>query len=234
MSTRHDTVIFDVDGTLVDSTYLHALAWQRAFRRHDVSVETWRIHRAIGMGSDKLITAVAGDDVERRGGDELRDSQSEFYDEISNEVTAFDGALELIQSLRDRFTVAVASSGSKEDVEEALDIVGISEDDVAAIATSDDADESKPEPDIIKAAFEKSGGTSAIFVGDAVYDVSAAAKLGFPTVAVRTGGFGEEELRRAGAIHVVNDVKELLDADWDSFAQAEPPAGADEDPDEIS
>src|SRR5689334_14880927 len=116
--------ILDIDGTLVDSNYQHAIAWYRAFRRNGVVVPAWRIHRHIGMGGDQLVAAVAGDDVERRCGDDVRDAEGEIYMGLIDEVLPFDGARELIAGLRDRFdSVVLASSAKEREVERYLDLL---------------------------------------------------------------------------------------------------------------
>lgn len=229
-STRHDTVLLDVDGTLIDSTYHHAIAWHRAFRDHGIDLPMWRIHRVIGMGGDRLVAAVAGDAVEERHGDALREAHGEKYAEIAEDVGPLPGARELVRFLGERFIVALGSSGSPEHTALAQEKVGLGEDDVAAATSSGDADSSKPSPDILRAALEQAGGTSAIVVGDAPYDIVAAARMGAPCIAVRTGGFGPAELEAAGAVLVVDGLPELLDVDWDALARATPPPGAENDP----
>ncbi len=126
MTPRHDTVLLDVDGTLVDTTYHHALAWARAFRSLDVDVALWEVHRAIGMGGDKLVAAVAGDEVEQRHGDELRQRWQEEYEPLRAEVRPLPGATELVRLLKDRgFRVALASSGKPEHTDQAVELLGI-------------------------------------------------------------------------------------------------------------
>lgn len=227
---RHDTVLFDVDGTLVDSTYHHALAWHRAFQHHGIQVPTWKVHRAIGMGGDRLVAAVAGDDVEHRLGDDLRSQWEKGYDEVIDEVEPLPGATELVRSLVERgFVVALGSSGKPGHTATAVERLGVG-DLVAAVTTSEDAESSKPAPDILSAALERAGGRSAIVVGDSTFDIASAARLGFPCVGVRTGGFGVDELRGAGAVLVADGLPDLLDTDWDTLAEAAPPEGAERDP----
>ena len=115
-------------------------------------------------------------------------------------------------------------------MQESLEKVGVDVDSLAAVTTSGDVDASKPSPEIFETALRKAGGTSAIVIGDAVYDVAAAARMGAPCIGVRTGGFSAGELEAAGAVLVVDDLTELLDADWDALAQQTPPAGAGDDP----
>lgn len=212
----HDTVILDVDGTLADSTYHHALAWARAFARVDLHPPVWRIHRTIGMGGDKLVAAVAGEDVESEHGDLLRDAWEEEYDLLLPEVVLLPGARELVLALADRgLTVTLASSGKERFTQHVLEQLDLPEDTLAARTSSDEVEQSKPAPDLLARALEQSGGRSALVVGDTTYDVDAAARLGAPCVAVRTGGFGDQELLAAGAVEVVDTPADLVAADWD-------------------
>jgi HAD superfamily hydrolase (TIGR01549 family) len=222
--TDPDTVLLDVDGTLVDSTYHHALAWHRAFASHDVHQPVWRIHRAIGMGGDRLIAAVAGDDVEDRLGDALREAWETAYEPLRREVRTLPGAADLVRTLKEEgFRVALASSGKPEHTEQAVEMLGV-EDLLDAVTTSEDADSSKPAPDIFRIALRKAGGTAAVVVGDSVHDIDAAKGLGAPCVAVRTGGFGVAELEEAGAVLVVDGPADLLRADWRALGRRPAPA----------
>jgi HAD superfamily hydrolase (TIGR01549 family) len=204
-----DTAIFDVDGTLVDSNYQHALAWYRAFRRYDITRPLWRIHRGIGMGGDTFVPEVGGPDVEQAHGDALREAWVEEFDRLIDEIQPFAGARELLQDVKDRgFRLVLASSGKTQHVEAFLDLVdGRSVAD--AWTTSDDAEHSKPAPDLVQTALSKVEGASGAMVGDSTYDAIAAGKLGVPTVAVRTGGYSTEELRGAGAVAVYDSLEEL-------------------------
>ncbi len=179
MSTRSDSVIvFDIDGTLVDSTYHHALAWQRAFHDSDVTLPFWKIHRTIGMGGDKLVAHVAGDEVEERLGDTLRDVWREEYIKIKSEVRALPGATALVKKLAaDGYLVALASSGDPEFADEALDDLDI-RDEVSTLKTSSDADGSKPEPDIVDVTLDEVGTRRAVLIGDTPYDVASADRAG--------------------------------------------------------
>jgi HAD superfamily hydrolase (TIGR01549 family) len=204
-----DTAIFDVDGTLVDSNYQHAMAWFRAFRRHDIVRPLWRIHRAIGMGGDILVKEVAGEEVEEALGDELREQWVKEFDELIGEVQPFDGAHELLEDVKRRgFQLVLASSGKAKHVDVFLDLVeGKSVAD--AWTTSEDAEHSKPEPDLVGTALAKADGSSGVMIGDSTWDAVAAGKLGVPTIAVRTGGFSVGELRDAGASQVFESLVEL-------------------------
>jgi HAD superfamily hydrolase (TIGR01509 family) len=203
--------ILDVDGTLVDTNYHHAIAWFRAFRRHDVTVPVWRIHRHIGMGGDQLIAALAGDEVEERVGDDVREAESELYKELIGEVQTMEGARELIEDLRaagDR--VVLASSAKDWEVEHYIDLLDAAEI-VDDWTTSADVERTKPKPDLVRAALDKVGGEAgkAILIGDTVWDVEAAKRAGVETLAVLTGGFSEDELTQAGAKKVFISVEEL-------------------------
>jgi HAD superfamily hydrolase (TIGR01549 family) len=201
-----DTAIFDVDGTLVDTNYQHALAWFRALRRHGITRPLWRIHRGIGMGGDQFVRAVAGREVEEEHGDDLRQAWAEEFDQLIGEVQPFEGAHELLVAVKERgFRLVLASSGRTEHVEAFLDLVdGRSLAD--AWTTADDVEQSKPEPDLVAAALAKVEGASGIMVGDSVYDAQAAAKLDVPTLGVRTGGFSVGELHEAGVLMVFDSL----------------------------
>ena len=201
-----DTAIFDVDGTLVDTNYQHALAWFRAMRRFDITRPLWRIHRGIGMGGDLFVSAVAGRKVEEAHGDALRRAWEEEFDLLITEVQPFEGAHELLEEVKRRgFRLVLASSGKAEHVDAFLDLI-----DGKALAdawtTSDDVEKSKPEPDIVAAALAKVDGASGIMVGDSVYDAQAAAKLDIPTLGVRTGGYSVGELQEAGVLQVFDSL----------------------------
>jgi HAD superfamily hydrolase (TIGR01549 family) len=202
--------ILDVDGTLVDTNYHHAIAWFRAFRRFDVTEQLWRIHRHIGMGGDQLVAAVAGDEVEESHGDDIREAESELYRELIDEVRTMEGSRELIEDLKERDNVVVLASSAKDwEVEHYLDLLDAREI-VDSWTTSADVEQTKPEPDLIKAALDKADTDGdALLIGDTVWDVEAAKRAGVETLAVRTGGFSEQELRDAGARDVFTSVEEL-------------------------
>jgi HAD superfamily hydrolase (TIGR01549 family) len=209
VTAEYDTAIFDVDGTLVDTNYHHALAWFRAFRRHEVTLPVWRLHRAIGMGGDQLVAAVAGDDVEQRLGDELRADWAAEFDTMLMEVQPFEGVRELLEDVRRRgFTLVLASSGKAEHVDHYLSLFGGAEL-AEAWTTSADVENTKPAPDLLQAALDKVGGGSPVLVGDAVWDFEAGARLGVPGYAVRSGGFSVDELRESGALDVFDSPARL-------------------------
>jgi HAD superfamily hydrolase (TIGR01549 family) len=201
--------ILDVDGTLVDTNYQHAIAWYRAFREHDVVLPIWRIHRHIGMGGDQLVKALCGDRMEEEKGDDIRDSEKGLYAELMGEVEPLDGARELIADLKERgHAVVLASSAKAEEVDHYLDLL-----DARELAdgwtTSADVEATKPEPDLVKAAVDKAGGGDAVMVGDSTWDCEAAKRAGVPTVAVLTGGFSAAELEESGAVTVYESIDAL-------------------------
>ena len=216
-----DTAVFDVDGTLVDTNYQHALAWYRAFRRYDITLPLWRIHRHIGMGGDQVITALAGEEVEDRNGDAIRDAWLEEYDPMLKEVSPFEGARELLAEVRRRgFRLVLASSGKAHQVDYYLDLLEARR--LAdAWTTSNDVEHTKPAPDLVQVAVDKVDSGSAVVIGDSTWDFVAAGKLGVPSLAVRTGGFSPEELTEAGAAKVYETLTELRD-DLDNTVLARP------------
>jgi len=210
MSTSNrPAALLDVDGTLVDTNYQHALAWYMAFREHDIFLPVWRIHRHLGMGGDQLIAAVAGDDVERECGDALRAAHDALYMAEIQTVSLFDGARALIEDLKARGNaVVLASSAGSREINHYLDLLDAREI-VDHWTTSDDVEQTKPHPDLVKAALAKLGREDGVLIGDTPWDVRAAAKVDVPTFAVLTGGFSAEELRQAGAAEVFESIGEL-------------------------
>ena len=203
--------ILDIDGTLVDTNYQHALAWYRAFRKHGLVLPIWRIHRHIGMGGDQLLPALSDEDFEREHGDDVREDEKGLYMEMIGEVEPMHNARKLIEEIKRRGHTAVLASSAKDDeVEHYLDLL-----DARSLAdgwtSSADVESTKPEPDLVHAALEKAGADAgdAVMIGDTPFDVEAAKRAGVPTIAVLTGGFSEDELREAGAVEVFESVAEL-------------------------
>lgn len=204
-----DTAVVDVDGTLVDTNYHHALAWFRAFLRYGVTLPVWRLHRAIGMGGDQLVHAVAGARFEHEHGDAVRAAWAEEFEPMLREVRPFGCAGELLATLRERgLKVVLASSGAPEHVDAYLGLFDGRE--LAdAWTTSEDVERTKPAPDLLEIAVGRVDGHNAIVVGDSVWDFEAARKAGQRGYAIRTGGFSVDELRDAGAVEVYDSLADL-------------------------
>ncbi len=201
--------ILDIDGTLVDTNYQHAVAWYMAFREHDVALPVWRIHRHLGMGGDQLVAALAGAEFDAGSGDSVRAAHDALYLASIQTVSVLEGARELISDLKERgHPVVLASSAKAREAEHYLDLLDAREL-VDAWTTSDDVEETKPSPDLVQAALAKLGRDEGVMVGDTPWDVRAAQRAGVPTIAVRTGGFSGEELREAGAANVFESIDEL-------------------------
>jgi HAD superfamily hydrolase (TIGR01509 family) len=203
--------ILDVDGTLVDTNYHHALAWFRAFAAEGIVLPMWRLHRHVGMGGDKFVAAVAGDEVEERLGDRLREAWEERFDELIDETEPLDGARDLIEELKRRgHQVVLASSAIERHVDaflEKLDARELAD----GWTTNDDVEASKPDPDLVNAALAKARTRDAVMVGDTPWDVQAAKQAGLETICVVTGGFSRQELEEAGAAAVYESLTEFRD-----------------------
>ena len=216
------TAVVDIDGTLLDSNYQLSVAWARAFVHLGHTVPLWRIHRHMGMGGDRLVAAVAGDDVEARDGDAVRERWEKEYDALLGETRLFDGATDLLDELKEAgLTVVLASSSIPRHAEHALELLD-AEHRVDAWTTSEDAEESKPDPDLVQQALAKvgAGPAGAVMLGDAVWDVEAAARSRIPTLTLLCGGFGRDELLSAGAVGVYDDPRDLLGRLDDALRQA--------------
>ena len=201
--------LLDIDGTLIDSNYQHALAWYRAFRLHGLTIPVWRCHRAIGMGGDQLVLHLAGEGFEREQGDSVRTEEHALYAQMIAETQPFEGARGLIEELKERGCKVVISSSSKsEDLHHYLDLL-----DARALVDgwtdSSSVDATKPAPDLIEAAVKIAGGGKAVLIGDSTWDCEAAKAAKVKTICVRTGGFGVDELLDAGAIAVYDSLTEL-------------------------
>jgi beta-phosphoglucomutase-like phosphatase (HAD superfamily) len=204
-------VILDVDGTLVDTNYHHALAWWRAFVRHGIEVPLWRIHRSIGMGGDQMIPALLGEDVEAERGEDLRGAEKEVYmGEMIGEVRPFADARDFVAFLVDRgHPVVLSSSAKAEEIEHYVGLLD-ARDLVVGWTSSADVERTKPEPDVVQAGLEKlDEPDGAVMVGDSLYDVEAAGRTGVATIGLLTGGFAEAELRDAGAVAVFASLSAL-------------------------
>ena len=201
--------ILDVDGTLVDTNYHHAVAWYRAFRQSNVTLPLWRIHRSVGMGGDQLVESLVGAEAEARIGEDVRAAHTVLYMALIGEVALLPGAQALVaELLRRGHAVVLSSSASSDEVDHYLDLLEV-RDDIQGWTTSADVEATKPDPDLIKAALEKAGTNKAVLIGDTPYDVQAAKKADVPTIALKTGGFSEQELLDAGAVIVFDSIEEL-------------------------
>jgi HAD superfamily hydrolase (TIGR01549 family) len=215
------TIIFDVDGTLVDTNYQHTVAWFRAFRKHGVTVPSWRIHRAIGMGGDRLVGEVAGQHVEDELGDAIRDAWKKAFDPMLDEIVPFEGARDLVtEAKRLGHKVALASSGKPDHVKHYLGLLDLG--DLADDWTSsDDVEDTKPAPELLEVALDRVGSEGGMLIGDSVWDCVAAKKAHMPCICLLTGGFGTVELRDAGAVSVYESLPELQ-AELSTVVQAGP------------
>ena len=216
MTDLRPGVLFDVDGTLLDTNYLHVLAWWQAMRDagHE-HVSMAAIHRLIGIASEGLVRHLLGHDDEK-----AVEAHSKRYDALrEGQLTAFPKAKELVERCaKSGLVPVVATSGKEKDLEWMLPAIG-AEDSVAGATTSSEVDDGKPSPDLLSAALEQHSldkERSAV-VGDTVWDVEAAARAGIPCVAVTCGGISEAELREAGAVEVYADPAGLLDRFDDSL-----------------
>jgi len=201
-------VLFDVDGTLVDTNYLHVVAWWQAFRAYGHQVSMRELHRLVGQGSERLVTSVLG-----HPDAEVAAAHSDFYGPELHRLPALPGAADLLRAVKGAgATVVLATSASEEETRHLRRAID-ADDVIDAVTHSDDAEESKPDPDIVETALAKVGlaADQAIFVGDTVWDVEAARRAGLDCVCVLSGGIGEAELREAGAVAVYRDVAHLLE-----------------------
>lgn len=206
-------VLFDVDGTLVDSNYLHAVAWWQALRRMDHDVPMSAVHRAIGMGGDKLVGHLLGDDRDRDQDELLDAAHGAIFSTWWPSLRAFDGARDLLLACAGRdLAVVLASSASDTELKVLRGVID-ADSAITAATSSADAQESKPSPDILAAALDSTNlkAEDTVFVGDSVWDVQAAVALGIPTIGLLCGGTSEAELREAGAAEIRTDPRELLD-----------------------
>lgn len=215
MADAIKAVIFDIDGTLIDSVDLHARAWVDAFAHFGVTVSHDDARSQIGKGGDQLLPVFLDRERVERDGEAIEAYRSQlFKDTYLAQVRPFRGVRALFERLRaEGKTIALASSGKKDEVETYQKLLGI-EDLVDVVTTSDDAEHSKPHPDIFQAALAKLApitASQAMIVGDTPYDAEAAHKAGIPTIGVLCGGFPEAGLAAAGCIAIYRDPQDLLD-----------------------
>ncbi|MEO5965697.1 MAG: HAD family hydrolase [Candidatus Limnocylindrales bacterium] len=220
---RPEVAVLDLDGTLVDSVYVHAIAWRAAFREVGLDVATYRLHRAIGMGGDRLVAAVAGDAAEDAVGDVVRERHDALFEARMPEVHPLEGADELLHACHDAGLRVVLASSSRPDITDKM--LGILEGSYLLDAVVPGSEgPSKPAPDLVERALERAGSRQGFLVGDAVWDVEAAARAGIPCVGLLTGGYSEAELREAGAV-AVHDTPRSLAGSLDGVLAAVEAAG---------
>jgi HAD superfamily hydrolase (TIGR01509 family) len=213
MSRAQRALIFDLDGTLVDTVYAHVFAWQRAFAEVGLPIDGWRIHRRVGM-SGGLFARAAAREIGRPLSDEeveaLQRRHGEIFREFLPDRRALPGAVELLLELRDEgIPHGIATSGRRPEIDASLEALGVGEETV--VVERGHVERAKPEPDLFLACAEELGvpPVDCYVVGDAVWDLLAARRAGMLSVGVLTGGYGEDELARAGAFRVYRDATEL-------------------------
>ena len=204
-------VLFDIDGTLVDSNYLHVYAWQRAFGELGVDVEAWRIHQRIGMDGSALVDELAPD-LAAEGADRLKELNSRFYLETTGLLRLLPGARELLDAVAELgLQVVLATSAPSDELDELRKV--LDRDDLVSVMTSsDDVETAKPEPGIVEVALDRAGVSPerAVFVGDAVWDIRAAARAGVQCIGVQSGGIDRRLLEAEGAAVVYENPADLL------------------------
>ncbi|MER6303044.1 HAD family hydrolase [Kitasatospora sp. NPDC001539] len=214
--TTTPAALFDVDGTLLDTAYFHALAWWEALRQYDRTVPTSRVHRAVGMGSDQLLDHLLGSERDHGDDEAITAAHDALYARFWPQIQPLPGAADLLRACADRgWRVILASSASERELvvlRRALD----ADDAITAATSADDVSATKPAPDLVRAALARADAEPehAVFIGDTVWDVTAAGRARVPCIAVETGGSDARELLAAGAAEVHRDTAELL-ADLD-------------------
>jgi HAD superfamily hydrolase (TIGR01509 family) len=201
-------VLVDIDGTLADTNYLHALSWKRAFVECGYpDVSTADIHRSVGMGGDQLVPHLLGRDAPQVGA-----ARKPHWHALRAEARAFPGAAALLADLHDRgLAVVLATSADPEDVDFLLGVVGADPSSIDHVTSQGDVEATKPSPDVFAVAMAQGGLDPArsIAVGDTVWDVQAAARAGVPCIGLASGGTSEGDLRTAGAVATYRDVAHL-------------------------
>lgn len=213
-STGRTAFLFDLDGTLVDSVYQHVLAWREALESGGIHLAVWRIHRQIGMSGGLFINALlreTGHTVSAEEAERLQQVHTEAFSRYASQVRPLPGAEELLAYLTDSGVPwAIATSGRMESAKLSLKLLGLNED--VPVITRDLVRHAKPDPDLFLAAAEKLGVeiSDSVVVGDSIWDLLAARRARALGVGLLSGGYGREELERAGAYRVYNDPADLL------------------------
>jgi HAD superfamily hydrolase (TIGR01509 family) len=205
-------VLFDVDGTLIDTAYLHAVAWWQAFRQAGLTLPTARIHRAIGMGSDHLLEHLLGPDRDKDADAQLSSAHDALFAAYWPGLQPLDGAAHLLRACHQRGWRVVLASSAKDAELSAMREALHAEAAIDAVTGADDVESSKPAPDLVEQALERAGvpAERAVFVGDTRWDVEAAARAGVPCIGMLSGGWSQAELVQAGAVEVYDTPGELL------------------------
>lgn len=208
---RFRAVLLDVDGTLVDTTIVHALCWHEAFRVYGHTVPSTQLHRAIGMGSERILDHVLGEDRDRSDDDKVTEAHKVLYRQHWDRVAVLPGAVDLLRACKKAGSTVVLASSAKADDLEMLRRVIDADEYIDGATDSSDVDDTKPAPEPVEVALEQAGvaANEALFVGDTVWDASAAAKAGVTFAGVTGGANSAAELREAGAIEVAETPGEL-------------------------
>lgn len=205
-------VLFDIDGTLVDSNYAHVDAWWRACRTAGAPVDAWRVHRAIGMDSGMLLETLLPDESDDVRS-EAKTFHTAYYAEHMSELHLLPGARDLLRAVHEAgHAVVLATSAPESELTRLRELLD-AEDWITAVTSSEDVDDAKPAPGIVQVALDRAGVTAdrAVMVGDAMWDVEASGRVDVRCIGVMTGGIGGDELRRAGAVAVYDDAAAVLD-----------------------
>lgn len=205
-------VLFDIDGTLIDSNYLHIQAWTEAFADLGRAVDTWRIHRAIGMDASKLLSTLLGEPDADELGDRAKAAHATHYERLVRRLRPFSDAVALLRAVADSGLAVVLATSAPESELKHLRAVLDAEPTLTAVTSAEDVDTAKPAPDLMHVALRKAGvgAESAVMVGDSVWDAEAAGRAGVPFVGVCSGGISAAELFAAGAAAVYQDPADLL------------------------
>jgi HAD superfamily hydrolase (TIGR01549 family) len=202
-------LLFDLDGTLIDSAYAHAVAWQHAFLQHGIAIDAWRLHRRIGMSGDVLMQSIAEElQIRLRNRDGLTRDHAKKFKAILPAQIPHRGALELLADLRRRkIRFGIASSGARKDVQPSLDALKLRKNDV--VVTRDEVDQGKPHADLFEVCRQRleASKDECFAVGDSVWDALSAKRAGLLFVGLLSGGYGRDELSAAGAYRIYDDAE---------------------------